>query len=372
MKVAWSPWQAQGVDRATVAVYEAEAGRWERERRARDLAEARDLRARATGRVLDLGCGPGWHLPTLAPAVGVDASVAMARRAAARGPVVVGDAAALGLRDRSFGGVWASRSVVHVPPGDTPMALAEIHRVTTPGSPVTLVVFTTDGTAPVHGPWPDDDFPGRRFTRWPPSMFVDLVVGAGMRPTSVVADPPGHLVVRAVREESLADTVRPGMRLLVCGFNPSVHAARVGVGYAGPGNRFWPAAEAAGLVPPGRDPRAALAAGVGMTDLCKRATPAAAALGPDELREGAARLERLVRWLRPGAVCFVGLGGYRVAVDRRARPGPQPRRFGGVPCWVMPSTSGRNARTPLSELVDHLRGAAALGSGSPAPEGLSP
>ncbi len=40
------------------------------------------------------------------------------------------------------------------------------------------------------------------------------------------------------------------MRLLVSGLNPSLHAADAGVGYIGPGNRFWPAVAAAGLVPP--------------------------------------------------------------------------------------------------------------------------
>ena len=37
------------------------------------------------------------------------------------------------------------------------------------------------------------------------------------------------------------------MRLLVCGLNPSVYSADAGVGYARPGNRFWPALRLAGL-----------------------------------------------------------------------------------------------------------------------------
>ena len=38
------------------------------------------------------------------------------------------------------------------------------------------------------------------------------------------------------------------MRLFVCGLNPSVYSADAGVGFARPGNRFWPAALAAGIV----------------------------------------------------------------------------------------------------------------------------
>jgi TDG/mug DNA glycosylase family protein len=140
-----------------------------------------------------------------------------------------------------------------------------------------------------------------------------------------------------------------------------VYSADVGVGFARPGNRFWNAALAAGIVTRARDTRHALVAhGIGMTDLVKRATPRADELTRDEYRAGLARVERLVRWLQPGAVCFVGLAGWRAAVDRRAVAGVQPGDIGGRPAYVMPSTSGLNARVPLAELADHLRAAAAL------------
>jgi hypothetical protein len=73
-----------------------------------------------------------------------------------------------------------------------------------------------------------------------------------------------------------------------------------------------------------------------------------------------ARVERLVAWLRPGAVCFVGLAGWRAAMNPRAEPGVQPGGLGGVPAYVMPSTSGANARTMMGDLVKHLRAAVAL------------
>src|SRR5207247_5639088 len=99
--------------------------------------------------------------------------------------------------------------------------------------------------------------------------------------------------------------------------------------------------------------------GVGMTDLVKRATPRAGLLS-GEYRSGAERVRRLVAWLRPGAVLFVGLEGWRAAVDRRAVAGAQTHGFGGVPAYVMPSTSGLNARTLRAELVAHVRAACAL------------
>ncbi len=159
----------------------------------------------------------------------------------------------------------------------------------------------------------------------------------------------------------LPDHVGPDMRLLVVGLNPSLHAVEAGVGYVTPGNRFWPAALAAGLVTRDRDPAHALAEhGIGMTDLVARATPRAAELTTEEYRAGLARLERLCRRWQPRAVAVVGLAGWRAAVDRKARAGVQERRLGGRPVYVLPSTSGLNAATPLSALVEHLRAAVAL------------
>jgi TDG/mug DNA glycosylase family protein len=238
------------------------------------------------------------------------------------------------------------RCLRDVAPGRLPLALAELHRVLPVGGVLHLEVRTDhkhDASAM------DGD------------RLRDLLVGAGFEPDRQnVAGAPGRFVARARRARTLPDTVGPAMRLLICGLNPSLYAADAGVPFARPGNRFWPAALAAGLVTADRDPDHALRRHrVGMTDLVKRATVAAAELTPAEYRSGLARVERLVLWLRPGGVCFVGLAGWRAAVDRRAQPGRQSRHLGGAPVYVMPSTSGLNARTSLSQLEGHLRAAAA-------------
>jgi TDG/mug DNA glycosylase family protein len=172
----------------------------------------------------------------------------------------------------------------------------------------------------------------------------------------------GHpQLVTATRARTLPDVVGPRMRVLVCGLNPSLYAADAGVGFARPGNRFWPAALTAGLVSADRDPWAALAHhGVGFTDLVKRATVRASELAPAEYHSGVERVAWLVGWMRPAAVCFVGLDGWRKAVDRHARPGPQPGGFAGSRAYVMPSTSGLNANASFTELVSHLKRAALL------------
>ena len=165
----------------------------------------------------------------------------------------------------------------------------------------------------------------------------------------------------------LPDRIAPGLRLLMCGLNPSLHAVEAGLGYVTPGNRFWPAMLEAGLVTRDRDWAHALTVHrIGMTDLVARATPRADALTAAEYRAGLAVLDATCERYQPGAVCFVGLAGWRAAVDRKAAAGVQERRVGGRPAYVMPSTSGLNAATPLSVLVDHLRAAAALADGSAA------
>jgi TDG/mug DNA glycosylase family protein len=188
----------------------------------------------------------------------------------------------------------------------------------------------------------------------------DLVVGAGFERVDAR---------RARRLHTLPDRVGPSMRLLVCGLNPSLYSAERGIGFARPGNRFWPALLEAGLATVDREPGHALHHhGIGMTDLVKRATTAAAELTTDEYAAGVERVARLCAWLRPGAVCMVGLAGWRAAVDRRATVGWQSADLGGVGVYVMPSTSGLNASTQLPGFIAHLRAAAGGTPGSHRPD----
>lgn len=354
------------LDQGTLAAYEAGARAYAARGTSPDRERTAALRARALdGPVLDLGCGTGVHLGALGPgAIGVDPSGAMlaeARAAHPRVPLVRAAAGALPVRPRALGACWSSKALQHLAAADLPLALADLHRSLAVGAPLALSLFAGTGEAVT-----DDDLPGRRFTFWSPEALGDVVEGAGFADVELepIPDPAPHawpmLRLTAVRARTLADTVAPGMRLLVCGINPSLHAADAGVGYAGPGNRFWPALAAAGLVPPGaeRDPwRLLRQGGIGMTDVVKRATPRASDLSADELRTGVARLERLCALVRPAAVVLVGLVGWR-SVVRRAVAGWQDRRLGGAPVYVMPSTSGLNAGTSLAALTDHLRAAA--------------
>jgi len=257
-----------------------------------------------------------------------------------------------------LGAAWARGSYLHIPRRRLPWALMELHQALAVGAPADLTMLRGDD----EGLLPGDDFAGRFFARWQPEALGEVLEGAGFEVVHV-ANRSGsddgwmHAFVRRAR--TLPDFVGPGMRLLICGLNPSVRAADAGVGFVTANNRFWPAALAAGIVTRDRDPRHAfLRHGVGMTDLVKRASVAAKEIASAEYRAGAARVERMVEWLQPGAICFVGLAGYRVAVDGHAQPGIQPGAFGGVPVYVMPNTSGLNAHFSLDDLAEHLRQAA--------------
>ena len=193
--------------------------------------------------------------------------------------------------------------------------------------------------------------------RLDPAHARELLEGAGFEPLAV-PQCGAALAVRARRCLALPDYLRPRLALLVCGLNPSLYSAQTGIPFGRPGNRFWPAARAAGLIDQEREPFAALARGVGFTDLCKRPTRSADELARAEYAAGLERLAGLARRYRPRAICLVGLDGWRRCVDRRAVPGWLGEGVGGRPVYLMPSTSGRNAHSSLGSLAAHLRKAA--------------
>jgi double-stranded uracil-DNA glycosylase len=143
--------------------------------------------------------------------------------------------------------------------------------------------------------------------------------------------------------------------VLFVGINPSIRSAEVGHHFARPGNRFWPAIHLAGFTPrrlrPDEDGELP-ALGLGITNVAARPTRAASELSAQELRAGAAELERKVASWRPRLVALLGVTAWRVAFDRpRATLGLQPEPLGGRPVWVLPNPSGLNAHHQLPDLA---------------------
>lgn len=340
------------MDRQTVAAYEGDdaAQRYVERRGVYDPAPAERIAALSDGWRADLGCGPGHYTALLgSPVVSVDASHAMLRRVA--GARVRADLAALPFRRGALGGAWAWKSYQHLPHESLPLALADLHRSLREDAPVALGLFTGEGTDVSDE---DDDFPGRLFSWWEPDRLGAVVEGAGFIVDDLVIT-GRHIEVRASRARMLPDLVAPGLRVLFCGYNPSLYAADRGIPFARPGNRFWPAVLASGLLTRDRDPwHAVTHHRVGFTDMVKRASVAAAELTRDELAAGLERVSRLCEWLAPEVVCVLGVGGWRRLVDRKAVVGWQDTTLGPSRVYLMPNPSGLNASTQHDGYVAHL------------------
>ena len=129
----------------------------------------------------------------------------------------------------------------------------------------------------------------------------------------------------------------------------------MGLHFASPSNRLWPALHAAGWTPRRLLPHetdAVLDAGLGVTNLVARATARADELDDDELRAGLPQVAALAERVRPRYVAFLGLTAYRTATgDRRAGVGEQERRLGPSRVWLLPNPSGLNASWQLPRLA---------------------
>jgi TDG/mug DNA glycosylase family protein len=111
-----------------------------------------------------------------------------------------------------------------------------------------------------------------------------------------------------------SDLLRSGLKLVFCGYNPSLTSGRSGHHYAHPGNRFWRVLFASGitvrLYEPHEDERL-LSVGIGFTNLCSRPTRRADELTREEIRAGAIELQEKLERFEPRAVAYTGIGVYK-------------------------------------------------------------
>ena len=156
-----------------------------------------------------------------------------------------------------------------------------------------------------------------------------------------------------------SDLLRSGLKLVFCGYNPSLTSGRSGHHYAHPGNRFWRVLYASGitnrLYEPQEDERL-LGLGIGFTNLCSRPTRRADELTREEIRDGAIDLQEKLERFGRLAVAYTGIGVYKW-FRATSKVGWGVQEASAVPAVtdvVVPSPSGLN-RMRFEELVDHYR-----------------
>lgn len=169
--------------------------------------------------------------------------------------------------------------------------------------------------------------------------------------------------LESFRGRSVSDLMPEQPRLVFVGINPGLWTAATGAHFGHPGNRFYPALVAAGILPglpridddgmPPADRGMLLDAGIGISNIVHRATARADELTRAELRDGAARLAvDVTRW-RPRVVAIVGVTAYRTGFARpRAQAGRQSDSLGDAELWVVPNPSGLNAHDTVASLAD--------------------
>lgn len=143
------------------------------------------------GRVLDVGCGPGWEAATFADAghevVAVDltpAFLAAAREEAPAAALARMDMRRLALAAGSFDGVWCCAALLHVPRAEAGRTLAGFRRVLRPGG--ALHVSVKCGTGTERGDaYPQDR---RTFTLYRPAELRRLAADAGFAVESLRVD----------------------------------------------------------------------------------------------------------------------------------------------------------------------------------------
>lgn len=141
------------------------------------------------------------------------------------------------------------------------------------------------------------------------------------------------------------DYIKPGLRILFTGFNPSIRSGETGYHFANPSNRFWKILYRSGLTPTLLKPdqgASLLELGYGLTNIVPRPTRAAADISKAEYAAGRELLRSKVMGYRPGIVCYVGKGVYQAYSGKnRLLWGLQPgQAVAGVKDFVAPSSSG--------------------------------
>jgi double-stranded uracil-DNA glycosylase len=163
--------------------------------------------------------------------------------------------------------------------------------------------------------------------------------------------------------ETLSDLLRPGLRAICVGINPSPISVAAGHYYQGQiGRRFWQRLQRAGVIEAtgtGREDDAAFLAGIGFTDIVKRPTARADAISAAEFEQGRKLLAEKLRRYRPALLIFTFKKTATSLFGRFKGHGHRPElELGGAEIFVMPGPYERadHVAAALEQLRDILGG----------------
>lgn len=162
---------------------------------------------------------------------------------------------------------------------------------------------------------------------------------------------------------SLLDYLQPGLDILFVGINPGLKSAAVGHHFAGHSNRFWKLLFDSRLVDEPltyREDSRLLEWRLGITNMISRASAGIDVLNPAEYRSGLTALERKIRRYQPRTIALLGVTIFRMLFPEGSGPGPldlgpTKTRLAGVPVFLLPNPSGRNAHYSYQTMLSAFR-----------------
>jgi TDG/mug DNA glycosylase family protein len=165
---------------------------------------------------------------------------------------------------------------------------------------------------------------------------------------------PGHRVTEEWMDEqvtTLADLLRPGLRIVVVGINPTPVSVNSGHYWQGSrGQTLFRRLRQVGLLADGvgfEDDRA-FAAGVGFTDVVKRPTRRADDVAPHEMTHGCVLLAEKLQRYRPEMLLFVFKGAATTLLGAFGGLGFVGLQFAGAEVYVMPRREEKRERAKLA------------------------
>lgn len=166
----------------------------------------------ANGRVLDIGCGPGFDTAVLRQhnfrAIGVDLSWEMLHSGQSPYPAPRVQANMLQLPFAKVDGVWACASLLHLPRTAMPAALQEIARILHPGGLFYLSLKWGEGES-----WSKTSYgyaAPRFFTYWTPETLDPLLTAAGFTfPRHPIPNPHPPWLVRFAYRQPITSKQQP-------------------------------------------------------------------------------------------------------------------------------------------------------------------